>query len=182
MRSREDWEQWYVHPDPWRSEGSDDELLQRYPHIEFRRGDLLDVVRQPEVIGTPFDLVVVAEVLYYLQFDVERREAIAGVARIGIPDCLYYFSVIVTGASAGRRYFTHDEFVGMLSEKFRIIEHFPTGVQFSAIVDHTLHAMPFRNARLRWRKRLIEKSDSARWKHIGYFARKRGTSNSQSTD
>jgi predicted TPR repeat methyltransferase len=154
---------------------------QRYPHIEFRQGDLLDVVRRPEVVDGYFDLVVVAEVLYYLPTDAERREAIAGIARIGVPDCLYYFSVIVTGASASRRYFTHDEFVRMLSAEFQIIEHFPVGALFPAVVDCTLHAIPFRKARLRWRDWLIENSDSSRWKHVGYFARKRDASSSRLT-
>lgn len=150
---------------------------QRFPHIEFGQGDLLDVIRRPEVTGAPFDLVVTAEVLYYFQTDAERREAIAGIAELGVPSCLYYFSVIVIGASVGRRYFTHDEFARMLSEKLQIIEHFPSAVLFSPFVERVIHAMPFREARMSWQKRLIEKSDPLRWKHVGYFAVKRGFQN-----
>jgi hypothetical protein len=109
----------------------------------------------------------------------EEWEQWYGIASIGTRECLYYFSVIVTGASPGRRCFTHDEFVQMLSAEFQIVEHFPIGALFPAVVDRTLHAMPFRNARLRWRKRLTEKSDPSHWKHVGYFARKPDASNFQ---
>jgi SAM-dependent methyltransferase len=233
MRSREEWEQWYRHPDPWRTEGSDDELLRaeailsrlrgkrfrhvlelgcgegnladalaavadrvtgydisenalararrRFPHIEFGQGDLLDVVQRPEIKEQPFDFIVTAEVLSYFQTDTERRQAIAGIAGLGVAGYLYYFSVIVMGASAGRRYFTHDEFTRMLSEKFRIIEHFPSAVVFSPVVDRVLHAMPFRRARMSWQQRKIRNSDPSRWKHVGYFAMRHDAASPEST-
>src|SRR5690606_7116651 len=102
----------------------------KYPDIRFDQGDLLDVVKRPDVLAEPFDLVVASEVLYYLPTDDERREALAGLARLGTPSCLFYFSVIVTGASAGRRYFTHDGFAAMLSEQFTVIDNFPSVATF----------------------------------------------------
>lgn len=143
---------------------------QLVPNANFVQGDLLDVVQRPEVMQMPFDLIVTAEVLYYLQTDLERLQAIAGIAALGVPDCLYYFSVIVTGASTGRRYFTHDEFTRMLSEKFRIIEHFPAAVVYSTSVHRCLQAIPFRKLRLSWQKKMIQSSDPSHWKHVGYFA------------
>lgn len=68
MGSREEWEQWYGRPDP--------------TDIDSRQGDLLDVIRRPEITDAHFDLAVTAEVLYYLQTDAERREVIAGIAGI----------------------------------------------------------------------------------------------------
>ncbi len=98
---------------------------ERFPHIEFQQGDLLDVLQLPQVMSEPYDFVCVAEMLYYLQTDEERHAAVAGLARIGAPNCLFFFSVIVTGSSKHRRYFAHDEFVKLLSEHFNVIASFP---------------------------------------------------------
>jgi 2-polyprenyl-3-methyl-5-hydroxy-6-metoxy-1,4-benzoquinol methylase len=145
----------------------------RYPRVEFRQGDLMDVLANPEVLRAPFDLIVAAEVLYYLPTDEERMQALTGISLLGAPDCLYFFSVIVSGSSAGRRYFTHDGFLQMLAKDFQVIEHFPCAVQVSPVVDRVIHAMPFRTPRLSWRRRIISTSEPTRWKHVGYLARKR---------
>jgi SAM-dependent methyltransferase len=98
----------------------------RYQNVEFRQGDLLDVIVLPEIVRIPFDLISVSEVLYYLQTDEERNAAISGLARIGTLACLYYFSAIVTGASKYRRYFTYDSFLQLLSGHFNVIDTFPS--------------------------------------------------------
>lgn len=142
----------------------------RFPGTEFRQGDLLNVIRRPEVTSVPFDLIVVAEVLYYLQTDDERREALAGLARLGQASCVYYFSVIVTGSSSGRRYFTHDEFMRLLSDRFKVGEYFPVAVNLPRVVERLIRAVPFRGLRLSWQQKLIESLDSSRWEHVAYLA------------
>lgn len=91
-----------------------------FPGIDFRQGELLEVVALPEIRAMPFGLILVSEVLYYFQTDEERHAAVAGIAQLGVPSCVCYFSVIVTGASRKRRYLTHAEFVRLLSPHFNI--------------------------------------------------------------
>ena len=144
---------------------------QRYPGIEFRQGDIVDVVKRTEVTTAPFDLVVVTEVLYCLPTDEERREVIAGLANLGTDSCLFYFSVMVTGSGPRRRYFTHDEFLRMLSTHFRVLEHFPLET-LPRGADRILSVIPFSRSRMPLRQRLVESSDPSRWKHVGYLAEK----------
>jgi SAM-dependent methyltransferase len=153
---------------------SDNALMrarQRYPEIEFRQGDIVDVVNRDEVTTAPFDLIVVTEVLYYLQSDRERREVIACLARLGTDSCLFHFSVMVTGSRPTGRYFTHDEFLRMLSTHFRVLEHFPLET-LPRGADRIISAIPFRSVRMPLRQRLVESSDPSRWKHVGYLAEK----------
>lgn len=154
---------------------------ERFPGVEFRQGDIVDVVKRPEVAAVPFDLILAAEVLYYLPSDEERREALAGMAKLGAPDCTYYISVIVVGATPGRRYFTHEGFLGMLAESFEVVRHFPVGVNLRPLAEGLLRAVPFRDMRIGWRRRLIAGSPPARWKHVAYICRKRGAAASRTS-
>jgi predicted TPR repeat methyltransferase len=61
----------------------------RYLRAEFQQGDLTDVLANPELQGVPFDLVVAAEMLYYLPTDDVRMQALTGISRLGAPECLY---------------------------------------------------------------------------------------------
>jgi SAM-dependent methyltransferase len=107
----------------------------QFPNIRFQQGELLDVIKDPEILQIPFDLISVSEVLYYFQTDEERRAALAGLAQIGVPACIYYFSVIVTGASKYRRYFTHQEFLTMLSQHFQVIDCFASVADLPGIPE-----------------------------------------------
>jgi len=110
----------------------------RFPLVRFEQGDLLDVVERSDLQATPFDLIVAAEVLYYLQTDVEREAAVAGLARLGTPQCVYYFSVIVTGSAGQRRYFTHEEFLALISRHFNVIDAFPSVARRPRTLDMAL--------------------------------------------
>lgn len=145
----------------------------RYPSIEFKQGELLEVITRPEVKIIPFDLIKACEVLYYLESDQERREAIDGISKLGAPGCLYYFSVIVSGQVGKKRYFTHPEFLGMLSERFQVLEHFPCDANLHPLANRILSRLPFRKLRIAIRKKLIALSSPSRWKHVGYMAVKR---------
>ena len=145
----------------------------RYPDIRFEQGDLLDVVRRPDMLATPFDLVVASEVLYYLPTDQERKEAIAGLARLGTPSCLFYFSVIVTGESMGRRYFTHNEFVSMLSEHFTVIDSFPSVASFPRALTLLGKLIRSDARRIELMGRWNASTRPERCRHAGYFTLKR---------
>jgi SAM-dependent methyltransferase len=224
MRTRDEWDKWYARPNPWGTEGGDEDRVRtelllgrlqharfanlldlgcgegrltdalsrlsehtyaidiaqaaierartRFPHIRFEQGDLLDVLRDPEVSRIPFDFISVSEVLYYFQSEEERRAAVAGLARIGAPACLYYFSVIVTGASKYRRYFTHDEFIRMLSEHFQVVDSFSLGVELPRLLS-SARMLPHPQLRLALRRMLTTTRKPERCKHVGYFALKR---------
>lgn len=146
---------------------------ERFPHIDFRQGELLDVCRDPSVRAEPWDLVVAAEVLYYLQTDEERIAALDAIAALGVDDCLYYFTVIVTGGGGARRYFTHDSFLSMLAKRFEVTGIVPLAAHIARPVDRAIRLIPFRGARLRMRDRVVGRSDPSRWKHVGYVARRR---------
>jgi len=146
----------------------------RYPHIEFQQGDLLDVLQQPAITSEPFDFVCVAEMLYYLQTDDERHAAVAGLAKIGRPNCLFFFSVIVTGSSKHRRYFVHEEFVKLLSEHFNVIASFPCLAR-ETWAYRALRQLSFTPALQRRFIRVwtaMHRPEQA--KHAGYFALKAG--------
>jgi SAM-dependent methyltransferase len=146
-----------------------DRARARFPHIRFQEGDLLDVIQRPQVVETPFDFISLSEVLYYFQTDEERHAALAGVSRIGAPACLYYFSVMVVGASKYRRYFTHDEFVRMVSEHFHVIDSFGSVAEVPRIIRY----LPFRRRRLALIKALTVTRRPEQCRHMGYFAVKR---------
>jgi len=223
MRTRAEWDKWYVRSNPWGIEGGDEDRIRmdvllsrlkyarfvnlldlgcgegwltdvlsrlaentfaidisqvaverarvRFPHIRFEQGDLLDVPRDPEIARTAFDFISVSEVLYYFQSDAERRAAVAGLARIGAPACLYYFSVIVTGASKSRRYFTHDEFIRTLSEYFQVVDCFPLVADLPRLLP--LAHLPHRRARIALRRMLTTTREPEYCKLVGYFALKR---------
>lgn len=145
----------------------------RYPHIDFRQGDLLDVVKRPDIAAIPFDFIAASEVLYYLQTDDERHAALVGLAELGAPSCLYYFSVIVTGSSKYRRYFTHDEFVRLVSEHFTIIDAFPSVADVPVMLSVLCRLLPSQKLSRELIKAwtITRKLDKCR--HVGYFAVKR---------
>ena len=145
----------------------------RFPGIDFRQGELLEVITRPDIRAIPFDLILASEVLYYLQTDEERLAAIAGIARLGAPACVYYFSVIVTGASKHRRYFTHDEFVRLLSAHFNIIDGFASVAEIPTALDLFLRLVPFRRTRKRILKAWTTSRETADSRHMGYLAVKR---------
>ena len=145
----------------------------RFPSIDFQQGELFDVIVRPDVRATPFDFVVVSEVLYYLQTDEERRAAVSGIAELGTPECVYYFSVIVTGDSKYRRYFTTDEFVELLSERFNIIDEFMSVAATPIMIDAIMKLIPSRGARHRLLKSWTTSRDIGRSKHMGFLAVKK---------
>jgi SAM-dependent methyltransferase len=227
MRTKEEWETWYVQSNPWGTIGSDKDIVRtdllldrlryarfvnildlgcgegqqtnalsklaentigidiagnaieraqsQFPHIRFQQGELLDVIKDTQIAQTPFDFISLSEVLYYFQTDEERHAALSGLARIGAPACLYYFSVIVTGASKYRRYFTHDEFVEMLSEHFQVIDCFASVADLSRLLRILRLLIPSRSMRLELLRAwtATRKPDACR--HAGYFAVKRAT-------
>ena len=146
----------------------------RFPGIDFQQGELLEVIKRPDICAIPFDLILASEVLYYLQTDEERHDAIAGIARLGAPACIYYFSVIVTGASRNRRYFTHDEFVGLLSKHFNIIDGFASVAEVPVPLDLFLRLVPSRGTRQRVLRSWTTSRDARGSRHMGYLAVKRG--------
>ena len=217
MRTRDEWDSWYARPNPWGTEGDDEDRVRtelllsrlkhahfvhlldlgcgegrltdvlsrlsehtygidiahaaierarsRFPHIRFEQGDLLDVLPEPKIARIP-------EVLYYFQTEEERRAAVAGLARIGAPACLYYFSVIVTEASKYRRYFTHDEFIRMLSEHFQVVDCFFLVAELPHLLSLS-RLLPHPQLRAALRKILTVTRKPEHSKHVGYFALKR---------
>jgi SAM-dependent methyltransferase len=145
----------------------------RFPHIRFQQGELLDVIKDPGIRQIPFDFISVSEVLYYFQTDEERRAALAGLAQIGTPACLYYFSVIVTGASKYRRYFTHDEFVTLLSERFHVIDCFASVADLPLFLRVLHHLAPSKRMRLELVRTWTVSRKPENCRHVGYFAVKR---------
>ncbi len=145
----------------------------RFPGIDFSQGELLEVITRPDIRAIPFNLILVSEVLYYLQTDEERRAAIAGIAQLGAPACIYYFSVIVTGASKYRRYFTHDEFMGLLSVHFNVIDGFASVAEVPAALDIFLRLVPSRGTRRRFLRAWTTSRETAGSRHMGYLAVKR---------
>lgn len=225
MRTKEEWEKWYVQSNPWGTIGSDKDIVRtdllldrlryarfvnildlgcgegqqtnalsrlaenttgidiagnaiaraklQFPHIHFQQGELLDVIKDAQIMQTPFDFISLSEVLYYFQTDEERRAALYGLARIGAPTCLYYFSVIVTGASRYRRYFTHDEFVEMLSEHFQIIDCFASVADLSRLMRTLRLLITSRRMRLDLIRAWTASRKPDACRHAGYFAVKR---------
>jgi SAM-dependent methyltransferase len=144
----------------------------RFPNIRFEQGDLLDILRDPKIERIPFDFISVSEVLYYFQSEEERRAAVAGLARIGAPACLYYFSVIVTGASKHPRYFTHDEFIRMPSEHFQVVDCFSLVAELPRLLP-LARILPHPQLRVALRRMLTATRKPENGKHVGYFALKR---------
>lgn len=155
------------------AENALDRARARYHDIEFQQGDLLDVIARPEVAGTPFDFVSVSEVLYYLCTDEERIAAIAGLSRIGTPLCLFYFSVIVTGPTQHRRYFTHDEFLDLLSPHFNVIDTFTSVANVPRWLDVLRHVLPSEHTTLAVLKAWTAAQRPEDCRHLGCFALKR---------
>lgn len=147
----------------------------RFPGIDFRQGELLDVIALPEIRAMPFELILVSEVLYYFQTDEERHAAVAGIARLGAPSCVYYFSVIVTGASRKRRYFTHAEFVRLLSTHFNIIDRFVSVAEIPPVLEFLLRLVPSHRIRQKLLKAWTATREISNSRHMGYLAVKRHT-------
>jgi SAM-dependent methyltransferase len=157
------------------SERAVERARSRFPHIAFGVGDMLDVLTRPDVIDMPFDLVTVSEVLYYFQTDEERRLALSRLARIGAPECLYYFSAIITGSSKHRRYFSHDEFIDEVSRHFNIVDAFPSVADLPPVVEFLRrHLLPERR-RLQALRAWTLSRGTRQCRHLGLFAVKRGT-------
>ena len=145
----------------------------RFPHIEFVQGDLLHLLRDPDVLAKPFDFVSVAEMLYYLQTDEERVSAVNGLAALGVPKCLFFFSVIVSGNSKHRRYFSHSEMLELLSTRFVVIESFPCLARESLGLRVLSHIPTNRATRVKLVKSWTALQMPEKCKHAGYFALKR---------
>lgn len=147
----------------------------RYPQIDFRQGDLLDVIARPDIASHPFDFVAVSEVLYYFQTDEEREQALAGIARLGTPSCLFYFSVLVTGASQHRRYFTYGEFIERISRHFNVIDTFPSVADMPKPLDLLRRLMVAEKARIAALRMWTATRKPEASRHLGCFAVKRST-------
>ena len=143
----------------------------RFPHIEFRQGDIFEVIQRPDVLAEPFDFISVAEMLFYTQTDEKRREAVRGLAQLGAPNCLFFISVVVNSSTKHRR-FSHEKCLALLSEHFRVIESFPSIAAQSEVFRLMQFLTPTRSLRLRlieaWTKLHEPKGCSA-----GYLAMKR---------
>jgi len=150
----------------------------RYQNIEFQQGDLLDVIVRPEIARIPFDFISVSEVLYYFQTDEERAAAISGLARIGTLACLYYFSVIVTGPTKYRRYFTYDEFTQLLSEHFNVIDAFPSVADVPRWLDLLRHLLPSEHRTVAVLRAWTASRRQKNCRHLGCFALKRDAGSS----
>ena len=151
-----------------------DRARQRFPHINFLQGDIVDVFDRPEIAVTPFDFIAASEVLYCLDTDGERERTLARLSRIGTPACLYFFSVIVTGPTRTRAYFTHGEFVRMVSQHFNIIDCFPSVARLPRSVKWLSRLVRDRKQRLRLLEAWNITRNPETCKHAGYFAVKRG--------
>lgn len=146
---------------------------QRYPHIEFGQGELLEVLARPEIQAQPFDFICLSEVLYYLQSNEERATALQGLAQLGVPHCLYYLSVIVDGHSAQRRYFTYDEFVQQVSVHFNIVDRFSSFGQLPPRLARWLKFIPSHAGKVRRLERWNDLHPPETAKHAGFLAVKR---------
>jgi SAM-dependent methyltransferase len=150
-----------------------DRARQRFPHINFLQGDIVDIFDRPEIASTPFDFVAASQVLYYLDVGEERRRTLAGLSRIGTPACLYFFAIVVTGPNSYRAYFTHGEFVQMLSEHFNVIDCFPIELKATRRVKWVSSLVRQRDLRLRLLEIWTNSRDPEACKSAGYFAMKR---------
>lgn len=144
----------------------------RYPHIDFQQGELLEVLARADIVSTPFDFISVAEVLYYFQTDGEREAVLAGLARIGTPACLYYFSVLL-GTSKYRRYFTFDEFIRNVTAHFNVIDVFPTVVDIPLAMDVVRRMLPSRSVRISMLRNWTATRKAENSRHLGCLAIKR---------
>jgi hypothetical protein len=134
---------------------------------------LLEVIQRPDVLAEPFDFISVAEMLYYLQTDEERREAVRGLAQLGVPNCLFFISVIVNSSTKYRRYFSHEECLALLSEHFVVIESFPSIAAHSEVFRLMRCLTPTRALRLRLTEAWTNLQAPERCRHAGYLAIKR---------
>lgn len=225
LRSKEEWELWYLKANPWNTEGTEKDRVRsqivlerlkyarfaklldlgcgeggltnilstiseytlgvdiaenalsrarkRYPHIEFRQGELLDVIALPEIAGTPFDFISVSEVLYYFQTDEEREAAFGGLARLGSPSCVFYVSALVTGNSKYRRYFTHGEFLDKMSQYFNVIDVFPSVVDLGRPLKLMRNLLPSERMRLSALKAWTLSRTPEQCSHLGCLAVKK---------
>jgi 2-polyprenyl-3-methyl-5-hydroxy-6-metoxy-1,4-benzoquinol methylase len=147
---------------------------QRFPHINFQQGDIVDIFDRPEIASTAFDFIAASEVLYCLDTGEERRRTLARLAGIGTPACLYFFSIIVTGPTRQRAYFTHREFLQMLSEHFNVIDCFPSVAKLPHSVKWLSRFVRNREQRLRLLGAWNNTRDPEECKHAAYLAVKRG--------
>jgi 2-polyprenyl-3-methyl-5-hydroxy-6-metoxy-1,4-benzoquinol methylase len=150
-----------------------DRARQRFPHINFLQGDIVEVHHRPEIASTAFDFISVMDVLYYLDPGEERTRTLACLSQIGTPECLYFFSIIGTGPNRNRAYFTFAEFVRMLSEHFNVIDCFPWEVKPTRSLKWMSSLLRNRNLRRRLLDMWTNSRDPETCKSAGYFAVKR---------
>jgi 2-polyprenyl-3-methyl-5-hydroxy-6-metoxy-1,4-benzoquinol methylase len=103
----------------------------RFPSIEFQQGDLRDLDSLPR---RQYDFISCMEALYYLNTDQERDEVVRAIRSLGIPHCVFLFSVVVIGENVHRRYFTLDSAFALLSSHFNVVNHFPTNLNLRSRV------------------------------------------------
>ncbi len=144
----------------------------RFPHIEFRQGEIREVPRRPDIVTLPFDFVSVAEVLYYLQRDEDRADAVEAIHGLGLSHCLFFFSVLVTGSSKHRRYFTRDSFLELVNPRFNVVDCFPFVANRPIWLEGALRVLPDR-AGIAALSHWTRSRDLDNCKHVGFFALKR---------
>jgi len=144
----------------------------RFPAIEFAQGEIREVARRPDVVAMPFDFVSVAEVLYYLQDDRDRAEAVEAIHGLGLPQCLFFFSVLVAGENKYRKYFTRDSFMELIRPHFNVVDCFPFVAYRPKWIEGALHVMPDRLA-LATLRQWTQLRSLDHCKHVGFFALKR---------
>lgn len=141
----------------------------RYPGIDFRQGDLLDLLVRPEIQAEHFDFVSVSDTLYYLQTDAERKMAVHGLAQLGTANCLFYVSVIINSTSKHRRYFTHEEMLALVAPYFQVIETFPVYAEESLLHRIAQRCLPTAQQRFRLARAVTQTTPLSKCKHAGYF-------------
>jgi SAM-dependent methyltransferase len=144
----------------------------RFPDVEFGQGEIREVARRPDIVRLPFDFVCAAEVLYYLQRDEDRLDAVQAISGLGAPHCLFFFSVIVRGDSKYRRYFTLDSFLELIDPYFNVIDSFPFVALRPMWLDGMLRILPA-DIGVRVLRRWTQTRTVESCKHVGFFALKR---------
>jgi SAM-dependent methyltransferase len=145
----------------------------RYSHIQFAQGDLIEFLERTEEDHAAYDFVSISEVLYYYQRTEDRRRALARLAAIGVPTCLYYFAAIVQQGDGPRRYFGIDELTAMVSERFAIIDCFPSVVEMPRFLDLLGRYTLRRTGRVKLREMYAATREPNQCQAVGLLAVKR---------
>lgn len=83
-----------------------------YENVTFESGDAF----KNYTTDSKFDFISCFEALYYPSSNHDRKSALKNLMRLGNLDATYAFSVVTTGESKYRKYFTKTEFTEMLNE------------------------------------------------------------------